>query len=308
MKNLVLYLFLLACSVASSSVLATPNLDIIVPCNGCSDWQMQKTAEAYAVQKGQKIYVSDNVNGQFYIKEYVVNYVNPGSLDFGIDASNDVSLLKNHTPQSSALSQNLARTDSVIKGTVSNIDNSVLPIPNDTFKSAFKAVTDGDFLDWLTEEHIDNKLNGFDILDAEFAKLRADVKASIQLGIFNISTVTKVATIRFKFADDTTVSVGFFMRDIIGGKIKLEFNDAKFFDKRGKFIPKSSKHLLKIYIKNISSFEEVGDRGAVKEHFEYVFEAPVYYNGGGSTGGGPSGDVGICDITQERGVYYVSCT
>ncbi|NOU49849.1 hypothetical protein HG263_04780 [Pseudoalteromonas sp. JBTF-M23] len=306
MKNLVLYLFLLACSVASSSVLATPNLDVIVPCNGCSDWQMQVTAQAYAVQKGQKIYVSDNVNGQFYIKEYVVNYVNPRSLDFGINASNDVSLLKNHTPQSSALSQNLARSYAIIRDAIRNLDSGPIPVPGNLYNSAFEAVDDRNFELWLTDEHYTNQLNGFDILDAELAKATAEAKASLNLTIFNFTLGGGTPKVVFKFPDNTLVKV-VLEKGSLGKLSDLTFIKPVFYDKRGKIIP-VAKRILKAYIKKISSLEEVGDREAVKEHFEYVFDAPVYYNGGGSKGGGPSGDIGICDITQERGVYYVSCT
>ncbi|MEJ6476216.1 hypothetical protein [Pseudoalteromonas piscicida] len=306
MTKRIVYCCWLFCALLSCSAISGV-YDIVIPCNGCSSWEMQRKAENYATFQGQKIYVADNVSGQFYIREYYVDYVDPDSLALGMRSGVDISFSREHT-SSSRLSRNLSGSDAVIRKVIKDMDGSTFPVPGGFFDSAYAAATNVDFEQWLTQMHYRNKLNNFDVLDAEFAKASAEARASVDLGIFSIGTSPKVAKLSFRFDDDTLVTVELGLHQSVQtGAVGMEFKKAQFFDKRGQFIPKS-KLLLKNSLNEVAELSELGEPGAVIEHVEIVFNGPVVYVPPGGSYGGGGGNVSMCDITQkDDGLYYVTC-
>ncbi|NOU49848.1 hypothetical protein HG263_04775 [Pseudoalteromonas sp. JBTF-M23] len=206
-----------------------------------------------------------------------------------------------------------ANTSPVMQDAIDNIER-VTPIPEQRYHSAFQAIRAGDFEQWLTQQHSNNKLAGFELIDERFATLIATQKitaehdgVTITLDDHPITTATGFpvsVSQTFKFADNTSATA--VLKINVKGtdnKASLGFDNIVFYDKLGRFIP-ASKHILTRYIKRASSLESLGNTDAVLEHISAVFNGRVeyisYLNKNSTT---PT----QCDFNQEHKLYSVTC-
>ncbi|WDE04930.1 hypothetical protein SG34_027100 [Thalassomonas viridans] len=287
-----------------SANLYASNFDLMLPCHGCSDWKMKQVAQNAASQPGQTIYVVDNRNGQFYVNEYYVDHVDPGSMSIANEWLREVT---RHVPGSS-MSNDLAASDTRIT-TITNDITRPFTINSTTYNSAFIVTDSSDFAEWFTNHHYSKNLENFNMLDAELASAASSVSIGLSIDIFSIGVAfNSTPVLTYQFPDGTKVQMAFnVLRDVTTGKYQLLFKDPIFKDSKGLIIPKT-KLSLKDYINNSQNLEENGDNEAIKEHINYVFEGNVQYIGfgEGNTGGGRV-EILDCGIELRNNVEVVAC-
>ena len=287
-----------------STHLYASNFDVMLPCHGCSDWKMKQVAQNAASQAGQTIYIVDNRNGQFYITEYYVDQVDPGSMSIANEWLREITT---HVP-GSTLSNELAVSDTRITAITNDIIQP-FTIDSTTFTSAFIGVDTADFADWFTNHHYSKNLENFNMLDAHLAGAASSVSVSVGISVFSISSAfNNSPVLTYHFPDGSKVEMKFdVVRDITTGKYKIRFKDPKFLDSKNMIIP-TTKLTLTDYINNSQNLEENGDNEAIKEHINYVFEGKVQYIGfgEGNTGGG-SVEILDCRIELRNNVEVVAC-
>ena len=287
-----------------SANLYASNFDIMLPCHGCADWKMKQIAQSAASQPGQTIYIVDNRNGQFYVAEYYVDHVDPGSMSIANEWLREVT---RHVP-GSPISNDLAESDTRITAITNDITRP-FTINSTTYNSAFIATDASDFAEWFTNLHYSKNLENFNMLDAELASAASSVSVGLSIEVFSIGVAfNNTPVLTYQFPDGTKVQMAFsVLRDITTDKYQLLFKDPIFKDTQGLIIPKT-KLSLKDYINNSQNLEENGDNEAIKEHINYVFEGNVQYIGfgEGNTGGGQV-KILDCRIELRNNVEVVAC-
>ena len=296
----------------TSTAFAASSFDVMLSCNGCSDYKMKDIAKSAAFLPGQTIYVVDNRNGKFYVKEYYVNSVNPDSMDTPdtskVSIANEwLRELTTHVP-GSRISDVLENTDAKVTAITNDITRP-FTINSSSHTSAFTSVDNGDFADWFTDYHYSKNLQNFNLLDAQLANAASSISVGVGYSILSVGTsFNSTSALEFSYSDGTKVRIKFDVVSVFTtGKYILEFKAPKFFDKKGKSIPKTKPGLTD-YINNSSNLEENGNNESIKEHIDFVFEGKVQYIGFGE-GHYSEGSTAIldCRIENHGGMEVVAC-
>ena len=288
----------------TSSAFAASQFDIMLPCHGCADWKMKKIAQHAATQSGQTIYVVDNRSGKFYINEYYVDFVDPGSLSTSNDWLVDMTRHTPGTPLSNELASRDAQASEIF-------DTIIQPytITSSVYTSAFKGVDDAGFVGYLTNDHYRKNLENFSVFDAIMKRASSNITVTLNLEVLSFSaTFADNPILTFNFPDNTRVDVSFVVNwSAQIGKYSLIFTNATFRDSKNEIIPNTKNSLIE-YINGGGNLEEKGDVNAIKEHINLMFQGNVQYIGFGEDIVG-EGRVEIldCRIEERDNKQVVAC-
>ncbi|CAM3953422.1 hypothetical protein [Pseudoalteromonas byunsanensis] len=299
---------LMLCSAFNASARPSMEVDLILPCHGCSDSQKRQVAANAAYTWGQKIYIADRSrSGSYTVQEYHVAMAGPA-----MASGSSVTLRRTHSA-SSPLGSELKTTD--IKTTIAmdKVTGSFQYQDSD-FKSAFDAVrmSSNVFADWLADYHAERFSDEFSVIDSEFAKFAAK-GFGLSLGVISVGLSDKEMTVVYTFADATKVEADVDLSMMYAdSSVRMRFKNLKFKDKKGMSIPKS-KYGLERYLgrigTDIDKLEERGEPESISDHLREVF-SPNYseYDGGDGNGGG-AGGLGklACVISEANKVKVVTC-
>lgn len=266
------------------------NFDIMLACHGCDASTMQRKAINHATVVGQTIYiVSRSDSGDFTTREYVVTYVDPATLSvehmLAQTRNNGVDFKQLHAPQS-PLGKTLKSADERMLEVLDSV-SGVFEINDEFFPSAFIAAGAQDFDIMMTEYHWNHHADKFDVLDAEWEKVKAGTQAGLDAVIFKITTAAKEAAVTYKFPDGSLTRFKYHLVVYAGsGKVHLELVDARHYDKKGHAIPLSKSTFERYLSRFGNNLHEHGERRAVIDHARHIFGGgSVDVNLGTSPGG-----------------------